>query len=137
MEINVRRTEYADTYTIGRMTIDGVYMCYTLEDKVRPAGVKIQNQTAIPTGKYQVIIDFSPHFQKQMLHVLNVPMFEGIRIHSGNDDADTDGCILVGNTWSGGDWIGSSIQAMNKIFPLISAAINRKEIVFITIEDTI
>jgi hypothetical protein len=80
-------------------------LCDTLEDTVRPAGVKIQNKTAIPAGEYKVIYDFSNRFQKLMPHVLKLDNsdpdgFTGIRIHSGNTSADTDGCILVG-TWDG------------------------------------
>lgn len=84
--------------TIGELFLDGQYECYTLEDVVRPAGVKVQNATAIPTGLYRVVVDWSPRFQKNMLHILDVPGFEGIRIHAGNTAADTDGCLLVGQT---------------------------------------
>jgi hypothetical protein len=70
--------------------------CYTLEDVVRPPGVKVQNETAIPAGIYTLAIDWSNRFQRYMPHVLNVPMFDGIRIHSGNRDVNTEGCPLVG-----------------------------------------
>jgi hypothetical protein len=75
---------------------------FTLEDAVREvpgapvAGWKKSGVTAIPTGRFRVIIDHSEHFQKDLPHILNVPGFEGVRIHSGNTIADTEGCPLVG-----------------------------------------
>ena len=82
------------------MTVDGNFFGYTLEDTYRelePDGSnKIFGATCIPAGKYKVITDYSNHFGKTMLHILDVPFFEGVRIHGGNTDADTEGCILVG-----------------------------------------
>lgn len=120
MEILVKRFEFGTNYTIGKMFINGEFFCYTLEDKVRE--VKIQNETAIPSGTYKVIVDYSNRFQKDMPHVLNVQGFSGIRIHSGNTDKDTEGCILLGDTWSGGDFIGKSRQAFNRFLPLLEKA---------------
>ncbi len=84
--------------TIGELFIDTTFECYTLEDVVRSAGQKVQDATAIPTGTYHVVLDWSKRFQKNMFHILDVPGFEGIRIHSGNTAEDTDGCLLVGQT---------------------------------------
>lgn len=136
MQIVVRRVEYGNDYTVGRMCIDGAYECYTLEDKVRPPGVKIQNETAIPAGIYSVVVNYSPHFGHLMPELLDVPMFEGVRIHQGNTDANTDGCILVGNTWAGGDFIGNSDAAFNVLFPKIQAALQNNGTVTIEIQDT-
>lgn len=108
MIISVHRFEYGTNYTIGKLSIDGEFFCYTLEDKVRPAGVKVDGQTAIPTGHYKLVRDLSTRFGKMMPHILNVSGFEGIRIHSGNTDVDTEGCILLGDTWAGGDFVGQS-----------------------------
>lgn len=83
--------------TIGELFLNGQFECYVLEDVVR-LGSKVQNATAIPTGTYRVVTDWSPRFQKNMLHILDVPGFEGIRIHPGNTAVDTDGCLLVGQT---------------------------------------
>jgi hypothetical protein len=116
MILNVKRFEFGTNYTIGRLYVDGVYECYTLEDKVREAGVKVPNETAIPVGTYKVIIDHSVHFGKDLPHILNVMGFDGVRIHSGNTDKDTEGCILLGDTWPGGDFIGNSRQAFDKFF---------------------
>jgi len=93
MLIEVKRFEFKDTHTIGKMYIDGVYECYTLEDAVRN-GAKVMGKTAIPTGEYKIIIDASVRFKQDMPHILNVPNFTGVRIHAGNTSAHTDGCIL-------------------------------------------
>lgn len=94
MKLKLQRIFKAETYTIGKLFIDGVYFCDTLEDKVRD--VKIKGITAIPTGKYKVKITMSNRFKKLMPLLIDVPNFEGIRIHSGNTSEDTEGCILVG-----------------------------------------
>lgn len=92
----VKREFFAETYTIGKLYVDGVYFCDTLENPVRPEGVKIPNETAIPYGIYEVIVNFSPKFKRVLPRLLNVPMFDGILIHRGNSVKDTSGCILVG-----------------------------------------
>ena len=120
MKIDVKRFEFGDNYTIGRMSIDGIFFCYTLEDKVRAE--KIKGKTAIPEGTYPVIIDRSIRFGKDMPHILNVPEFKGVRIHSGNTDADTEGCILVGLDWVKGNFISRSRDAFNAFFPKLQQA---------------
>lgn len=130
MKLNLKRFEYGTNYTIGKLYVDDVYECFVLEDKVRPAGVKVDGATAIPTGTYKVVIDMSTRFKQNMPHILNVPGFEGIRIHSGNTDADTEGCLLLGTTWAGGDFIGQSKDAFNKFF----AKLLKANITTITIE---
>lgn len=116
MKLTVNRKWFTDKSTIGELLIDDKFECYTLEDKVRANGEKIEGKTAIPYGTYQVIIDFSNRFQKDMPHVLNVPGFEGIRIHSGNTDADTEGCLLLGQS-KGVDIIYNSKAAFASFFP--------------------
>lgn len=121
MKIKVKRYEFRDTYTVGRMYIDDVYFCYTLEDKVRE-GEKVNGQTAIPTGIYNVIIDVSTRFGKQLPHILNVPNFTGVRIHAGNTSKDTEGCILLGHTYAGKDFIGNSKSAFDVFFEKLKEA---------------
>jgi hypothetical protein len=115
MLIEVKRFEFKDTHTVGKMYVDGIYECYTLEDTIRN-GTKIIGKTAIPIGEYKLIIDASARFKQDMPHILNVPNFTGVRIHSGNTSADTDGCILVGTSWNGKDFIGNSKIAYKKLF---------------------
>ena len=115
MLIKVKRFEFKDTHTVGKMYVDGLYECFTLEDAVRN-GTKVIGKTAIPIGTYKLIIDASTRFQQDMPHILDVPDFTGVRIHAGNTSADTDGCILVGSSWTGKDFIGNSKIAYKKFF---------------------
>ena len=121
MKLELKRFEFGDTYTIGKFYIDGIYHSYSLEDKVR-TGAKVNGQTAIPNGSYSVIIDVSTRFGKQLPHILNVPNFEGVRIHSGNSSKNTEGCILLGTTWSKGDFIGNSKIAFDSFFHQLEKA---------------
>lgn len=101
MKLHLERKSDSVTCTIGVLYIDDIFFCHTLEDIVREddrpvAEWKIHGKTAIPRGTYRVMLTFSNRFQKVMPQLMDVPGFEGIRIHPGNTDADTDGCILVG-----------------------------------------
>ena len=83
----------------GRMFIDGAYFGETLEDPDRhleDGGEKIDGGTAIPRGRYQLALTYSRRFGKIMPELLHVPGFSGVRIHGGNTEADTSGCILLG-----------------------------------------
>ena len=119
MQITVKRLHKTDKSTIGELLIDGVFECYTLEDVERP--VKIKAETAIPKGTYRVIINMSNRFKRLMPLLLNVPNFEGVRMHAGNTNHDTEGCILVGRTRSK-DFIGQSRKAYEKLFKKMQAA---------------
>lgn len=130
MEIKVVRETFTEDSTIGKMYINDVYHCYTLEDKVRE--VKVQNVTAIPKGRYEVIINFSNRFQQQMPLLLNVPNFEGVRIHWGNYSKDTEGCILVGST-KAVNMVGNSRAQYAKLMASLKKA-SKGEKIFITIE---
>ena len=112
MEILVKRIAKKETYTIGKMYIDGKYFCDTLEDKDRGLSQsmteeeirkrKVYGLTAIPTGAYKVIVNYSERFGKLMPLLLDVKGYAGVRIHSGNTPSDTLGCILVGRNTAKG-----------------------------------
>lgn len=110
-ELELKRIALKDTYTIGKLYINGQYFCDTLEDKVRKDGVKVYGETAIPKGIYNVIVNMSNRFKRFLPLLLNVPMFEGIRIHAGNTKEDTHGCILLGENKKVGELINSKKYA--------------------------
>lgn len=126
MKLRIERGAPGASSTIGKLYVDGVFFAYTLEDidrQLESGGKKIQGETAIPRGSYKVIIDFSNRFQKQMMHILNVPGFEGIRIHAGNTDKDTEGCILLGKVRSD-NAVFNSREAVNALFDKVRAALS-------------
>lgn len=97
MEIKLHRKEVVGQATLGELWIEGTsFKCYTLEDVERIE--KVMNQTAIPTGRYKLRLSLSTRFKRITLEVLDVPNFEGIRIHAGNTENHTSGCPLV--AWS-------------------------------------
>ncbi|MDN5752560.1 MAG: DUF5675 family protein [Nitrosospira sp.] len=129
MELRVERTDFSESSTIGRLYVDDQFECYTLEDKVRP--VKIKGKTAIPAGRYEVVINQSQRFGRLLPLFLNVPNFEGVRIHPGNTAADTEGCILVGETKNEG-FVGQSKVAFERLFSKLKTA-SETEKIFIEI----
>lgn len=121
MKIELYRKALRENYTIGSLYVDGFKFCDTLEDKVRPDGVKIWGETAIPSGTYKVIITKSARFKRRLPLLVNVPMFEGIRIHPGNTAVDTHGCILVGVNSEKGK-VTQSQATFKRLFALIEKA---------------
>ena len=106
MEIKLVRIAFKETYTIGKLYVDGKYFCDTIEDTDRGLDnsmtsneilrKKVKGQTAIPTGHYNIDITYSPKYKRMMPLLLDVKGFSGIRIHSGNTAKDTEGCLIVG-----------------------------------------
>ena len=117
MNLTLYRKWFTDISTTGVLFIDDAFFCYTLEDAVREQ--KIYGKTAIPYGKYDVVITYSPRFKQNMPLLVNVPNFEGVRIHTGNTANDTEGCILVGMTKEK-DFIGNSKKAFEMLMQKIS-----------------
>ena len=143
MEIRVKRIARKDGYTIGKMYINGAYFCDTLEDTDRGLSDSMQvNEvlakkrkgiTAIPIGKYDVILTFSPKFKRVLPLLLNVKCYEGVRIHHGNTQASTEGCLLVGENKERGKVLNSR-ATLEKLMPLFFECEKRKEKVTILIE---
>lgn len=135
MNLLLQRDGGGPTFTNGRLYVNQVFECFTLEDTDRhleKGGAKIPGKTAIPRGTYKVTIDFSNRFQKRMMRVLNVPQFEGIRIHAGNDSEDTDGCLLLGKVRGEGSVLNSRV-AVDALFAKVEAAINGGESVVLEV----
>lgn len=131
MEIKLIRKSFTHKTTIGDLFVDGAFECNTLEDVDRDliisddlkdiARKKIHGETAIPYGRYEVIISFSNRFKCLMPLLVNVPGFAGVRIHSGNTSEHTEGCLLVG-TKENADFISHSKDAYSKLFDKIRNA---------------
>lgn len=126
MKLDLKRKSFTDNSTIGELSIDGAFECFTLEDVVRD-GEKVYGKTAIPAGTYQVVVTHSPRFGKELPLLVDVPGFEGVRIHTGNTATDTEGCILVGNGTET-DRITGSRAAFDALFAKIQAALGTQEI---------
>ena len=125
MIVKVKRIEFTEKSTIGEMFLNEIFLCYTLEDKDRGLKdsddielinkLKVPSKTAIPYGTYNCGFTMSNRFKRVLPEVYNVKGFKGIRIHSGNSDADSEGCILLGEIKSK-DLIGSSRIALSNFF---------------------
>jgi len=100
MDFLIKRDKFTVKSTIGRLWIAERDFCNTLEDVDRqleiPGNVKVDKQTAIPRGRYFLIIDESTRFKRLMPHILDVPHFTGVRMHKGMTAEDTEGCPVLG-----------------------------------------
>jgi hypothetical protein len=131
MKLLLKRIYFAPTYTIGKLSIDGVQFCDVLEDTNRdknhdgdltdPGETKVFGETCIPFGTYDVTITMSQRFKRELPLLLNVPGFDGIRIHPGNTAVDTHGCLLVGINDAKGR-VSQSKATFDKLFPLLEKA---------------
>ena len=149
MEILVKRKEFFGDTTIGEMYLDGKFFCYTLEDKDRGYGQntpkiviqakKIIGSSAIPYGKYKVIVSLSKKLGRILPLIMDVPLGKGIRIHGHGTNIDwTSGCIIVGFEREGSKklHLQSTIDAENKLVSILTKIQNKNEDINITIEDT-
>lgn len=110
MKLLLKRIALMPTYTIGKLYIDGIYFCDTIEDKYRDLSKerKVYGETAIPYGTYKVILNKSPKFGRILPRLVDVPHFDGILMHRGNTDADSAGCVIVGENKVKGKVINST-----------------------------
>ena len=151
MELILKRIARRDTYTIGKLYVNGEYFCDTIEDKDRglrqdmqPSvirAIKRKGVTAIPTGRYRVTLDVqSPKFRKKPMYqfcdgylprLVNVTCFEGVLIHVGNTAKDTEGCLLVGKNTK----VGKVLESRQTFVKLYGVLLEGKsEGIYITIE---
>lgn len=121
MILTLKRIAFKEEYTIGKLYGDGVYLCDTIEDRVRENGVKVYGKTAISKGEYKMQWTYSPRFKRNLPLLIDVPNFTGIRIHSGNTQHDTLGCILVGENKSKGS-VSNSRTTFARIEPILKEA---------------
>lgn len=127
MELTLQRKTFNEKFTLGELFIDGVFFCYTVEDKVRD--VKIKGVTAIAYGRYKMIVNMSNRFKKEMPLLLDVPFFDGVRVHSGNTAEDSEGCIIVGMVKTD-NGVGMSRVAFTKLMEKLKGQNN----IYITIK---
>lgn len=136
MKLKLNRIALRQTYTIGKLYIDGKYFCDTLEDTVRDTNKsgkfdngekKIKGKTAIPYGTYEIKWTYSPRFKKYTPQLMNVPQFEGIRIHAGNSSTDTEGCLLLGENKKVG-MVLNSRATINKFYKIIKEACSKGKV---------
>ena len=130
MKSTLKRIALRSTYTIGKLYIDDAYFCDTLEDTVRDTNKsgkfdngeqKVKGKTAIPYGTYEIKWTYSPRFKKYTPQLMNVPSFEGIRVHAGNTSADTEGCLILGENKQVGKVLNSR-ATINKFYQIIKEA---------------
>lgn len=155
MELKLIRKYFKDTYTIGKLYIDGLYFCDTLEDKDRNLTstmteqeikkIKVKSSTAIPIGVYNITLAIKStkysNFTKypyvkfcngKMPRLLNVKGFDGILIHAGNTKDDTDGCILVGKNKAVGKVLESQ-KTFTELYKKLKEAVDKGEKITIEI----
>lgn len=133
-EYILKRTTFTKESTIGEITLEGKHVAYCLEDVVRkPGEAKVYGKTAIPAGRYQLVMTMSNRFKKVMPLLVDVPGFQGIRVHSGNTSADTEGCLILGTT-PGKDFVGESRKACTKFYAQLKKLLDAGNQVWITVK---
>jgi hypothetical protein len=143
MILEVKRTKFSPSATLGELWIDGTFFCHTLEDTSRGLDknmpeatikkLKVYGLTAIPKGWYELTVNYSGKFKRSLPLLLNVPGYLGIRIHPGNKAEHTLGCILVGD-YSSDTYVVNSKKVFDKLFKVIEETI-KKEKIFVIINE--
>ena len=142
MNITVLRHTSEGGATLGKLYIDGIFACHTLEDELREvegmpvAEWKVKGATAIPAGTYRVSLENSGRFGPDTLTINDVPGFTAIRMHAGNTAADTEGCLLLGMQATDVSLIGgTSRPAVALVKGEVQRALERGESVLIDINN--
>ena len=130
MLLSVVREPSKNGCTLGELLLDGVHEAWTVEDEVRAE--KVPHETAIPRGKYRVVLTMSKRFGKVLPELLNVPNYQGVRIHSGNTAEDTEGCILVGAE-KGADRVLRSRDAMVELMAALTGVSENGEQIWLEV----
>ena len=152
MELILERIAKRKNYTIGKLYIqrqvddeylaghEKQYFCDTLEPTWRDykgGAYKVKGRSAIPEGRYAVVISYSPEFEQWLPILLGGPEFnskwQGIRIHAGNTSEDTEGCILVGQNKIVGQVVDSRIW-LHRLKQKIVEAKDKGEAVWLTVK---
>lgn len=135
----LKRTDFTPKSSIGTLSLDGRFICYTLEDRTRAAQEpKVYGETAMPYGTYRLIVDRSNRFSKKAGYdvylplFLDTPGFAGCRIHTGNKPEDVEGCVVVG-TAKAKDWVSGSRNAFEPLFAQLKDFIARGYEIWVTI----
>lgn len=152
VEVTNDRILLLPTRTIGQWKVDGGFLCYVIEDVVRDrdadadgdvdkndvAAFKVYGQTAIPAGRYRITLEHSPKYGPDTLTINGVPGFDGIRIHSGNDESHTEGCPILGYQLSQDATIrfGTTKPAVEDFRAMVRAAIARGEEVWLDVRNS-
>lgn len=143
MNLLLQRLPQHTDCTLGGLSVDGRFQCFTLEDIHQD--VKVPGKTRIPAGAYSMLLRtagamhaeyagrFSDH--RGMLWLQNVPDFEWVYLHCGNTAADTAGCILLGDTLRAAGRVEDSVQGYRRVYGIVANAILAGEPVTITVED--
>lgn len=135
MNLSLIRDTFTEFSTTGKLFVENDFECYVLEDqdrKLEAGGKKVYGRTAIPRGRYKIELDWSPKYGRDMPHVLDVPQFEGIRIHTGNRSEDTEGCLIVGQERVD-NYVRNSKLAFDALLQKLNIAWANNEEVWITI----
>ena len=140
MRIRVVREPSLDGSTLSVWFVDGYFECFGLEDVVREqqgqpvSAWKVPSRTAIPSGRYGVVITPSARFSRRLPLLVDVPGFEGVRIHPGNTSQDTEGCLLPGRLRAAAR-VGDSRAAFDRLFARMEQAAAANHPIEIAIEN--
>lgn len=143
MHLYLKRFSHGSESTLGLLLVNGVFECFTLEDENR--NEKVFGETRIPNGNYELELRKEggfhtryarrfPDLHKGMIHLKDVPNFEYVLIHIGNDDSDTAGCILVGDSTKSNvpakGFVGNSTNAYKRLYKKVSnELVNQKPVI--------